>query len=116
MKKILTNYIFRFLFEELDTFRNGDLLECQGDLFIFDDENGNPNKLKYYFKQNGFWNYIKSKNGSIYNISNSKFLSDVDNNSQGYKGLEYYKNSSIREANEQEREIYKNAKYNIHHK
>lgn len=106
MKKLLTNYIFKFLFEKYDTFKDGDLLECQGDLFIFDDENGNPNRLKYYFKQNGFWNYIKAKDGSIYNIDSKRFLNENDNNSQGYKGLEYYK-YSIREANQQEKEIYK---------
>lgn len=73
IKKILTNYIFIFLFEEYTQFKNGDILECQGDLFIFDDENGNPNSLKYYFKQNGFWNYIKAKKGSIYNIDKKFF-------------------------------------------
>jgi len=109
MKKILTNYIFKFLFEKYETFKDGDILECQGELFIFDDDNGNPNRLKYYFKMNGFWNYIKAKKGTIYNIDSSRFLNDEDNNSQGYSGLEYYKNN-IREATEQEKEIYKSAK------
>jgi len=110
MKKLLTNYMFRFLFEKgRNGYKNGDLLECQGDLFIFDDENGNPNSLKYFFKQNGFWNYIKAKDGSIYNLDKERFLNSDDCNSQGYKGLEYYKNS-IREANEQEIEIYKKLK------
>jgi hypothetical protein len=106
IKKILTNYIFKFIFEKNLIVNNGDLLECQGDLFIYDDENGNPSSLKYYFKQNGFWNYIKAKKGSIYNLETKVFLIESDRNSQGYLGLEYYKNS-IRMANKEEKEIYK---------
>lgn len=106
MKKLLTNYIFKFLFEKNLTINDGVLLECQGDLFIYDDENGNPCSLRYYFRQNGFWNYIKAKKGSIYNLERGSFLNDSDVNSQGYLGLEYYKNS-IRIATEEEKEIYK---------
>lgn len=57
MKKILTNYIFKFLFEKDETFRDGDIIECQGDIFIFDDENGNSNRLKYFINIDGFWNW-----------------------------------------------------------
>lgn len=66
--------------------------------------------MKYYFKQNGFWNYIKAKKGSIYNIDKKKILNENNLNSQGYLGLEYYKNS-IRLATNVEKEIYK--KYDI---
>lgn len=107
-KNILTNYLFKFLFEKSNPFKNGDLLECQGDLFIYDDSNGNPNNLKYYFKQNGFWNYIRAKEGSIYNVDKKRFISESETNSQGYIGLEYYKNS-IGMASEYENEIYKKS-------
>jgi hypothetical protein len=83
MKKILTNYIFKFLFEKCDMFKDGDLLECQGDLFIFDD-------------------YIRAKKGTIYNIDSGLFINNEN-------GLEYYKNN-IRKATEQEKEIYKSFK------
>lgn len=107
IKKVLTNYIFRFLFwNDIEAFKNGDLLECEGELFIFDDSNGNSNWLKkFYPKINGFWNYIKAKEGSIYNIDNRELNSKV--NSQGCSGNEYYKNS-IRHATEEEKKIYEN--------
>jgi hypothetical protein len=105
MKKILTNYVFKFLFENNLLANDGDLLECQGDLFIYDDENGNPGSLRYYFRQNGFWNYIKAKKGSVYCLERKVFLGESDRTSQGYLGLEYYK-SSIRMATEEEKELY----------
>ena len=43
MKKLLTNYLFKFLFINELQIKDGDVLECQGDLFQFDNSNGNPN-------------------------------------------------------------------------
>lgn len=104
IKILLTNYLFKFLFENNLNIKDGELLECQGDLFIYSNNNGNPNNLKYYFKQDGFWNYIKAYPKSIYNLKQKKF---VNINSQGYDGFEYYKNS-IRIATIKEKNLYKN--------
>lgn len=113
IKKLLTNYLFKFLFYDGDhygdTYKNGDILECQGDLFIFDDSNGNSNKLSFYWKQNGFWNHIAAKSGSIYSTDKARFLLKNDRNSQGYIGNEYYKNN-IRLANQKELEFYLSLK------
>ena len=110
IKNILTNYLFSFLFEKYLSVKNGDLLKCQDEIFIFDDENGNPNNLKNFYKQNGFWNYVKAKEGSIYNMDKNRFITNDETNSQGYNGLEYYKNC-IDEPTEEERIIYY-SKYN----
>lgn len=109
MKKILTNYLFKFLFNKGDDWKDGDLLECQGDLFIFDSSNGNPNSMKWYFRINGFWNYIKTKKGSIYSTDKKRFLTSDDVHSQGYRGLEYYKNL-IYKANEKNIKLYERYK------
>jgi hypothetical protein len=108
MKKLLTNYLFKWLFYNSLNLKDGAIVECQSDLFKFDSSGGNPNSLKIFFKINGFWNYIKAKQNSIYNIDSGKFLNHNDINSQGYKGLEFYKNN-IREANQEEINIYNTA-------
>ena len=105
IKKILTNYIFSFLFwnDPEWKIKDGELLECQGDLFLFDDSNGNPNWLKNFYKRDGFWNYIKAKDNSIFNIDNN--LKNPKLNSQGFKNGDYYKNSIIK-ATKEEIKIY----------
>jgi hypothetical protein len=105
MKKILTNYIFNFLFEKSLKIKKGDILICQDDIFIFNDKNGNPNSLKKYYSLNGFWNYIKAEKNSIYNTTLDKFLTTKDENSQGYLDNEYYKNS-IDVATTEQKELY----------
>lgn len=107
IKNILTNYLFKFMFQNyLNNVKDGDILKCDTDLFKFDKKNGNPNPLKYFIPSiNGFWNYIKAKEGSVYNTSKDEFS---DNICQGYKGLEYYKNG-IYYATEEEIEIYNKA-------
>lgn len=57
MKKFLTNILFKFLFYRTDNFKDGDVLECMGDLFVFDSKYGNPNSLRFYSSIDGFWNY-----------------------------------------------------------
>ena len=97
MKKILTNYIFKFLFQNDLNIEDGDILKCNDELFIFDSSNGNPNSLKQYFSYDGFWNYIKSKNGFVFNLTTKEFV-DCS---------EYYKNG-IEVATDEDIKCYKN--------
>ena len=108
IRNILTRFIFRFMFDRWWSVKNGTLLECQGDLFIFDDTNGEPGNLKWYFNTNGFWNYIRFKEGSIYVIDEDRFRTVDEYNSQGYSGLEYYKNS-INNTTPEQIELYNDA-------
>ena len=110
MKKLITNYLLKFMFVENMKIKDGAILKCGDDIFMFDDSNGNPNTLKWYFKINGFWNYIKAKENSIYRIEGDSLIKVNKLNSQGCVGLEYYKNC-IWEATEYEVAIYKNIKY-----
>ncbi len=100
---ILTNYIFKFLFEnDDDNIKHGDILVVGDDLFEFDNENGNINKLKKYYKPDGFWNSIKIEGGLVYNMTEKRW---TNKNCQGYTSGEYYKNG-IRKANSSEIELY----------
>jgi hypothetical protein len=104
MKGLLTNYIFKFLFQDYLNIKDGDILKCSDDLFMFDSSNGNQNRLKQYFSYNGFWNYIKAKKGSILSFETKKF---VESSKFGF-GNEFYKNG-IKVANEKEINFYKNS-------
>jgi hypothetical protein len=101
---ILTNFVFKFLFEKTyENFKHGDILVVGDDLFEFDDENGNINSLKDYYTKNGFWNYIKIKEGMVYNMTDKRWS---NKNCQGYTNGEYYKNG-VRKASRAEIELYK---------
>lgn len=91
--------------DNLKGIKNGDILRCDNDLFMFDDSNGNPSSMANLYRFNGFWNYIKAKEGSIYDKKQQKF---VDKICQGYDGLEYYKNG-IYKASKKDINLYKNA-------
>lgn len=81
------------MFDNYLHIKDGDLLICNDQVFKFDSENGNPNSLKWFFKYDGFWNYIKAHENSIFDLELNHFITKDEVNSQGYKGLEFYKNA-----------------------
>jgi len=75
IKNILTNYIFKFLFEK-PWYKKGDYITLGDEIIVkLDDSNGNLGNLKYYFKLNGFWNYYSAEN----NIGVNKLYNKVIN-------------------------------------
>lgn len=105
IKKLITNYIFLYLFD-VPLYKKGDVLitSC-GVIYELDDSNGNIGSLKYFFKLNGFWNYFSAKNDIGVDIHNSKVK-----NLSNYSGM--YKNYSYPASNE-EIELYNNIIKNL---
>jgi len=95
LKKIISNYILKFLFYEI-SYENGDILKCGNLIFEYDDFNGNPGNLKNYYRTDGFWNYIKIKNDLVFDTYENKFITKS----------EIYKNS-IELASEEEKLLFK---------
>jgi len=98
MKKLLTNYIFKFLFHKNNNYKSGDLLVSDDYLFIFDDCYGNPNSLRISTSKDGFWNYLKAKKDSVYYKKNRRFK----------EGEREFSKNNIRRANKKEIQFYKN--------
>lgn len=105
LKHFISYYLLRFLFIPwIQNTKDGAIMSCQGDLFQFDDSNGNPNSLVYWIETDGWWNYVKYKPGSIYNIDSDRWLTLDQANEQGY--FDYYYKNGIDDATPEEIELY----------